>query len=219
MAQDLLLRADGCYPTGGVDLAKRVLAACKRLNQNAVHFGASEEAVRYLAKEGHKASIKVFLYMFGLEFRKVMAANPQWNQVCDDGSRPEALCPNNEDLKKAATAAMREYFRRVEADGFFYDGPVMIPRCCYCEYCQDKFKRLYGRELPRKQDEDPMAWKQLKAFRYESLKEWVSTLNTAIKEGNPKALFYTNCTGGLHRLWWLSARDPGLRDMIQVADE
>ncbi|MCG2681929.1 MAG: hypothetical protein L6455_18480, partial [Kiritimatiellae bacterium] len=31
--------------------------------------------------------------------------------------------------------------------------------------------------------------------------------------------FYTNCTGGLHRLWWLSARDPGLRDMIQVADE
>ncbi|MBU4198334.1 MAG: hypothetical protein KKE37_03385 [Verrucomicrobia bacterium] len=215
MSEGLLLRADGCYPTGGVDLAKRVLAACKKLNQNAVHFGASEEAVQYLVEQAHKASIKVFLYTFGQEFRKLMAQNRQWNQRYADGKISGILCPNNEDFLKASTSAMRIYFKKIAVDGFFYDGPSMPPQCCYCAFCRKKFKEQYGMEIPKEQDEDSMAWKQFKEFRYLSVARLAETLNLAIKEANPKALFYTNTTGGIHRLWWLSARDPALMGPVQ----
>jgi hypothetical protein len=81
----------------------------------------------------------------------------------------------------------------------------MYPDCCYCEHCQEKFRRKYGQPIP-KEDWKNDLWKRFLLFREESMAEFLRDARASLKEINPDGVIFLN-GGGWQASGWRVARD------------
>jgi hypothetical protein len=188
------LSAGGCvayYPTrvplhyrsrflGDRDAFGELVAGCRKLGMNVV-----------ARTDPHAAHQDIF------------DAHPDWIAVTADGKKrrhwadPElwvtcGLGPYNFEFMTEIT---REIMRMYKVDGIFsnrWDGSGM----CYCEHCQQNFKKFSGLELPRANNPLDEARRQYIVWRQARLFDLWRLWDGEIKKINPDASYIANAGGG-----------------------
>jgi Hypothetical glycosyl hydrolase 6/Beta-galactosidase trimerisation domain len=188
------LSAGGCvayYPTkvplhyrsrflGDRDAFGELVAGCRNLGMNVV-----------ARTDPHAAHQDVY------------DAHPDWIAVTADGKKrrhwadPElwvtcGLGPYNFEFMTEIT---REIVQMYKVDGIFsnrWDGSGM----CYCEHCQQNFKKYSGLELPRTNNPLDEARRQYIVWRQARLFELWRLWDGEIKKINPNAGYIANAGGG-----------------------
>jgi hypothetical protein len=94
---------------------------------------------------------------------------------------------------------------RYDIDGVFLDGPVVYPDCCFCAACREKFRALFGGDIPETEDWDDPRWKQFVGFRQNSMEDYLQDAREALKSIKPDAVLYLN--SGNWNSDWRAPRD------------
>jgi Hypothetical glycosyl hydrolase 6/Beta-galactosidase trimerisation domain len=188
------LSAGGCvayYPTkvplhyrsrflGDRDAFGELVAGCRKLGMNVI-----------ARTDPHAAHQEIF------------DAHPDWIAVTADGKKrkhwadPErwvtcGLGPYNFEFMTEIT---REIMQMYKVDGIFsnrWNGSGM----CYCEHCQQNFKKFSGLDLPRTNNPRDEARRQYIVWQQVRLFELWRLWDGEIKKINPNASFIANAGGG-----------------------
>jgi Hypothetical glycosyl hydrolase 6/Beta-galactosidase trimerisation domain len=188
------LSAGGCvayYPTkvplhyrsrflGDRDAFGELVAGCRKLGMNVI-----------ARTDPHAAH------------QDICDAHPDWIAVTADGKKrkhwadPElwvtcGLGPYNFEFMTEVT---REIMQMYKVDGIFsnrWNGSGM----CYCEHCQNNFKKFSGLDLPRTNDPRNEARRQYIVWRQRRLFDLWRLWDGEIKKINPHASFIANAGGG-----------------------
>lgn len=173
-------------------------------------FDQLREYLPYARKHGMRLLVYLNMHWYSYDFA---AKHPDWEQkmsTAESYGRANPLYGNgttfciNSPWRDWAFALIRETMR-TGVDGIFLDGPVVFPNCCYCEHCQDKFVRRFGRPIP-KEDWKSDLWKDFLVFREDSMAEFLRDARSSMKEVNPEGVIFLNA-GGWHASGWRVARD------------
>ena len=133
----------------------------------------------------------------------VYDAHPDWIAVDEKGKKQKhwadpqlwvtcALGPYNFEFMTDVT---REIMSLYKVDGIFsnrWEGSGM----CYCEHCQQNFKKASGLDLPRTTNPQDPARKQHILWKEARLFELWRLWNAEVKKINPGASFIANAGGG-----------------------
>ncbi len=89
-----------------------------------------------------------------LGVERILRENPSWQLVGpprEDGTQQKHnyICYNTP-YRELLYDEVREVLSAYEADGIYFD---QLPGSCYCQWCQAKFERQYGRPMPIVPDE------------------------------------------------------------------
>jgi hypothetical protein len=178
-------------------------------NCNAVVLALSEFDIDFwfpniveITKVAKNLGLKVYLDTWGIG--KWFGGEPPSVFLTNNPGNRQVSAFTNEPLPAACfnTKAFRDYFyglceklaTEVEADGFFWDEPhYALPKSyasltggagddwsCRCPVCQQKFKDLYGYEMPR------TLTKEVIAFRENEALEILKRASELIKEIRPE---------------------------------
>ncbi len=173
-------------------------------------FDLLREYLPYARKYGIKLLVYLNMHWYSYEFAR---KHPDWEQRLSTGEsygRVHPLYGNgttfcvNSPWREWAFKLIRETMK-TGVDGVFLDGPVIYPGCCYCEYCREKFRDIYGKQLPEENWLDE-TWKDFLKFREDSVAEFLRDARRHLKEINPKGIIFLNA-GGWHASGWRVARD------------
>jgi hypothetical protein len=147
-------------------------------------------------KRGMRTTLYFNVHYYTMEFAQKHA---DWVQVREGGGILDNLYGHGTTL--CVNSPWRDWVMELmkdlsayPIDGIFVDGPMFFPDTCYCQWCQAKFRKLHGRELPSKRTRQGQAAGQLLEFQGESLAEFMRDLNRVIKSANPNILLYGNHT-------------------------
>jgi len=152
---------------------------------------------RYLP-EAHKQGLRVLIYFnvhsYAMPFGE---AHSDWRQIREDGTPLTGVYETATSF--CVNSPYREWVFQIDRDlcaypidGIFYDGPIFFPETCYCHYCQEKFRRRYGAELPSKKERKGKRFAQLLDFQSASLADFLRDSQTVIKAINPNIALYMN---------------------------
>jgi len=152
---------------------------------------------RYLP-EAHKQGLRVFIYFnvhsYAMPFGE---AHSDWRQIREDGTPLTGVYETATSF--CVNSPYREWAFQIDRDlcaypidGIFYDGPIFFPQTCYCHYCQEKFRRRYGEDLPSKKERRGKRFEQLLEFQSASLADFLRDSQTVIKAINPNIALYMN---------------------------
>lgn len=188
------LSAGGCvayYPTkvplhyrskflGDRDSFGELVAGCRKLGMNVI-----------ARTDPHAATQAIY------------EAHPDWIAVTADGKPRKhwadpslwvtcGLGPYNFEFMTNVT---REIAQMYKVDGIFsnrWDGSGM----CYCQHCQQNFKKHSGLDLPRTNNPQDEARRQYIVWRQQRLFDLWRLWDGEIKKINPQASFIANAGGG-----------------------
>lgn len=172
------------------------------------------DSLRNYLPYAHKYGIKLLVYLnmhwFSYEFAK---QHPGWEQITSTGEPYGKLHPlYGNGTTFCVNSPWRDWaFKLIEevmktgVDGIFLDGPVVYPDCCYCEYCQEKFKSMYGKEIPKENWQDPL-WKEFIEFRENSMADFLRDAQETVLKINPNGVIFLNA-GSWQPGSWRVARD------------
>lgn len=147
-------------------------------------------------KRGMRTTLYFNVHYYTMEFAQ---KHPDWVQVREGGRTLDELYGHGTTLCVNSpwrdwVAALMKDLCAYPIDGIFVDGPAFFPETCYCHWCQEKFRRLHGRDLPSKCERQGPAASQLLEFQGASLAEFMRDINRVIKSANPNILLYGNHT-------------------------
>lgn len=172
------------------------------------------DCLRTYLPYARKYHIKLIVYLnmhwFSYEFAK---AHPGWEQITSNGEPYGKVHPlYGNGTTFCVNSPWRDWaFKLIEetmktgVDGIFLDGPVVYPDCCYCEFCQEKFRERYGREIPKEDWQDPL-WKAFIEFREDSMADFLKSAREAVLRINPEGVIFLNA-GSWQPGSWRVARD------------
>lgn len=162
----------------------------------------------------HKYGIKVISYLnmhwYSYEFAE---KHLDWEQIMSPGQsygRIHPLYGNgttfcvNSPWRDWAFGLIKEAMK-TGIDGVFLDGPVVFHDCCYCCYCQTKFREKYGKDIPKEDWRNPL-WKIFMEFREDSLAYFLKDAQEAVREIIPDGVIFLNA-GSWQPGGWRVARD------------
>jgi len=173
-------------------------------------FDLLREYLPHAKKYGIKLLVYLNMHWYSYEFAE---RHPDWEQRTSSGESYGRLHPLygngttfcvNSPWREWAFNLIRETMKS-GVDGVFLDGPVVYPDCCYCEYCQEKFEKRYGKPIP-KENWLEESWKDFLEFREDSMAEFLRDARRSLKEVNPKGVIFLN-SGGWQASSWRVARD------------
>jgi hypothetical protein len=160
------------------------------------HPDVLRETLPEARKRGMRTTLYFNVHYFTLEFAR---KHPDWVQVREGGGIMDkmyghgtTLCVNSP--WREWVAALMKDLGAYPIDGIFVDGPAFFPETCYCKWCQAKFRRLHGRDLPSKRERQGRGAAELLEFQGESLAEFMRDINRVLKSANPNILLYGNHT-------------------------
>jgi len=163
-------------------------------------------------KYAHREGIRVIIYFNVHWLSPEMAEkHKDWVQLRKDGSVIDDVyglgmspCVNSPGYRRWSFQVIRD-LAQYDIDGIFLDGPIFIASGCYCQACKEKFKRIYGKDLPTREDWEDQTWKEFIEFRYDSIAEYMKDAYNTLKKVKPEAIMYMNGQG----LWpsWPNGRD------------
>ena len=147
-------------------------------------------------KRGMRATIYFNVHYFTMEFAK---KHPDWVQVVEGGGIMDKMyghgttfCVNSP--WRDWVAALMNDLSKYPLDGIFVDGPAFFPETCFCHWCHDKFRTLYGHDLPSKRERKGKGAAELLEFQGISLADFMRDINRVIKSNNPNIMLYGNHT-------------------------
>lgn len=175
------------------------------------NFDCVREYLPYAHKYGIRLLVYLNMHWYAYRFAD---KNPNWEQKIGSGQSYGKIHPLYGDgTTFCVNSPWRDWaFRLIKetaktgADGIFLDGPVVFPDCCYCPYCQEKFKKIYAQDIPREENWKDNLWKNFIEFRRDSLAEFLLNARNALKEINSQGIIFLNA-GGWKPQGWRCARD------------
>ena len=159
------------------------------------HTAAYEEAIHgnilddYL-KEAHKKDIREIIYWNVHSTEDFYIKHPEWVQYDKNNvpyriySTHYLLCINSPWAEHFFTQLGKLCSHDI--DGVFLDGPVFLADGCYCEYCQNRFKMIYNKDI------SIASYKDMLKFKVDSVTRFIKQSNKVIKEVNSNILLYIN---------------------------
>lgn len=201
------------------DVQSLVEIQCDVLNFNVVHQGfaaliggetgtfyfeseVAEKVPRdYLAEylpAAHKKGLKVIVYQNAHWCSDIFAKkHPDWVQV-NSKNQPiitgygsgNIFCVNGPwgDWLVSVISDLAKY----EIDGVFLDGPFFVQNGCYCNYCREKFRKIYKSEIPSHPDIRKENGRKFYEFRVESVKGLLKRVRLALRTVRPGTVLYLN---------------------------
>ena len=160
--------------------------------------------------EARKNGLRIFIY-FNVHWYTMgfTGQHPEWRQIRENGQPLDRVYDTGSDF--CVNTPWREWVFQVlrdlaayPIDGIFFDGPVYRPDTCYCRYCRDKYRKLYGREMPSKAQRTGREFAQLVEFQANSLKDILHDSNRILKGIRPGLALYMN--GGVRGANWATGR-------------
>ena len=160
--------------------------------------------------EAHKRGLKILIY-FNVHWYTVKFAeqHPDWRMTRENGQPLDKVYDTGADF--CVNTPWREWVFQVlrdlaaeGVDGIFFDGPVYRPDTCYCHYCREKYRKIYGGEMPTKTKRTGKAFAQLVEFQANSLKDFLHDSNKLLKGIRPGLALYMN--GGVRGANWATGR-------------
>ncbi len=170
----------------------------------------NEDFLGAYVPEAHRRGIRVMIY-FNVHWyhKKFGEQHPDWRQVREDGRPIDDVYSTGTSF--CINGPWREWVFQVlrdlcayPIDGIFYDGPIFFPDTCYCRYCREKYRKLYGGEMPSKKVHRGEAFQKLLEFQVRSMNDFLRDSRQVIKSINPEIAFYMN--GGVRGGNWATAR-------------
>lgn len=172
------------------------------------------DSLRSYLPYAHKYGIKLLVYLnmhwFSYDFAR---KHPGWEQMTSGGESYGRLHPLygngttfcvNSPWRDWAFKLIGEVMK-TGVDGVFLDGPVVYPDCCYCDSCREKFRSIYGEDIPEEDWQDPL-WKEFVEFREMSMADFLRDAQNAVLKINPNGVIFLNA-GSWHPGGWRVARD------------
>ncbi|MCK5757702.1 MAG: beta-galactosidase trimerization domain-containing protein [Clostridiales bacterium] len=145
---------------------------------------------RYL-EESKKNNLRQILYWnVHCVYEETILEHPNWKQKFKNGDDVRAY--GNQYLICINSPWMDEYLKNLiklcnhKLDGLFLDGPLFAQGGCYCEYCQTKFKKAYGREI------FDAEYNEYLEFRANSVTDMIKATYETKEERNPDIKLYIN---------------------------
>jgi len=160
------------------------------------HAGLPNDFLGESVAECRKNGIRTLAY-YSLTVDKYAYDNyPHWREMREDGTPvpvggPWAMvCCHAPYADELVLPQIEEIAKDYPVDGFWIDIPGGRP--CYCQYCKDKFKLLYNREL---EDASP---EEHRAFHMEGTTRVLKEARIICDKYNPDLVLLTNESWGLH---------------------
>ena len=151
----------------------------------------TKNVAKTIIDEAHNEGMKVIAYYRHMEDRYMQKLHPDWTSVDWENKpigkeRGNYLCFNSpyKDFVKQRLIELT----RFGADGFYFDDKHMSPAGCWCQYCQDAFKKSTGNEHPLKEDiKDPL-WHKLIDFNNTVIENAFREWQEGVKKINGEAV-------------------------------
>lgn len=149
-----------------------------------------EQLDRYLSKAHSKGLREILYWNVHCVYENTISEHPEWKQKNIDGEALKAygnqylICINSPWINEYE-ANLKKLFNH-ELDGLFLDGPVFRNDGCYCEYCREKFKGRYGKELTEAELHEFLE------FRTDSVTEMIKMTHDIKQEKRPETRLYIN---------------------------
>ncbi|MBN2851128.1 MAG: beta-galactosidase trimerization domain-containing protein [Clostridia bacterium] len=149
-----------------------------------------EKLDRYL-KEAKKNNLREILYWnVHCVYEETILLHPEWKQLDKKGNPIRAY--GNQYIICINSPWRETYEKNLEKlcqhplDGLFLDGPVFMQNGCYCEYCQEKFKNQYHKEIFKSE------YSEFLAFRRDSVTEMIKNTFETKNAINSDIMLYIN---------------------------
>ena len=179
-----------------------------------VHAKMKDDMVREALEEARRRGIHVILMVGHTANKYLYKLHGDWAQVnrhgevimlehvpaSEQGYEPEwpILCLNSpfiEHVKREVIEALGLGASGILLDSFRYQPDP--DKSCYCRWCQDRFRREHGYEMPRDPDWSDSRWRTLWEWRYKVVTEKLREIKRMILETAPGApLLYNSHPGG-----------------------
>ena len=147
--------------------------------------------------ECHKNDMKVIAYYSVGWLSSVQMNHPEWmernlkgetiNTIGVPTKGPWAnICLNSPYVTEVVLPELREIFTKYDADGVWID--IIECNPCHCEYCKEKYRKQFGKEMP---DNDI----ELDEFVTQTKYEFIDKCEQLIHSINPEVAFTYNTAG------------------------
>jgi hypothetical protein len=172
-----------CYDEGGYPVYDSELAPKDS------HVGPYD-VLRLLRDGTRRRGQRLFVGVLGQPNLYVSRAHPGWRVRDQNGVSREWVvidsCPNSP-YGDYIARLVGEVAAKYEPDGFYVEGFAQFAGMgCHCSYCQEKFRREYGREIPKGSYAELAADREFNEFRYNAVADVTRRIRQAIDQVNPK---------------------------------
>ena len=112
---------------------------------------------------------------------EIMKRHPDWNRSDVNGNEIDrALCYHSGVAERYLWPMIREIMAKYHPDGWWFDGSCFTVRLCYCDRCQQRFRRETGAAPPRSRN-DPN-WSAYHEMQRQVYREFVHKTAAVIHE-------------------------------------
>jgi hypothetical protein len=165
------------------------------------------EVLEEIQRQRAEDRLKVILYFTATVDHSAAKERPAWRQVNKDGvglylkdmfgqRQWDFVCFNS---------PWRDYFLRIMNEaaelyadrypgvvGLYVDEPHFAPQGCYCAWCREGFRSMYGSDLPRDFREDRTLWMNMHRFQMQSLVRFLEDVNREVISRRPELVWTWN---------------------------
>ena len=148
----------------------------------------------HIEREAHRQGLKFVACFLGVQGNTYMSdEHPEWVRRERDGElapkwpgyTSRTLCPNSP-MGDYLVDVAADLMRRYNLDGIYVEG-ITYGMGCYCSFCQERFRRHAGRDLPREGLEQDAEYLQ---FRLDTVTNFYRKLRAAIDATSPETVLF-----------------------------
>ena len=172
--------------------------------QSPNHF-LTGDSLKKVVQACQEAGIRVISRVDFSKVRKPLyEQHPEWAYVSPKGEIINYhdlihMCFNSDYQQVVAMEIIREIIREVKPDGLFlnmagYSVALDYTRgyqgICQCKNCRERFYRMYGLDLPQREDPDDPVYQTYKEFQSVTQKSYYEKIKEVIAQEKPDLLFF-----------------------------
>jgi hypothetical protein len=179
-----------------------------------------QDLIETLAFKAHKAGLKFVICFLGMSANTYCTtAHPDWIQIDANGTPIRqwpgyyfrSMCPNSPYSDYLYDVAC-DLLKRYKIDGIYLEGIYVAGSgFCHCKYCEDFFKKRFGRDIPT---ENYQFDNQYTEYRQVSAAKIFEKIRKAIDDVSPNTILFS-CMGGVP---WYSNGAFSVRDISPYSD-
>jgi hypothetical protein len=160
----------------------------------------------------HAAGIRVIgRFDFSKVNEEIARRHPEWLSRDRAGNAyppyngQQPTCLNGGYQQTSLFAILSEALDRYPLDGVFFN-MIGYPRhdysgrdlgICHCRGCQDRFREMYGSDLPHQEDAQDPVYRQYQEFCGRTIRDQFERVRQLVKDKNPKAAVCTYTSDGV----------------------
>lgn len=177
------------------------------------HPKVKGDLIKEAVEEGKKCGINVIVMIGHTANKYLYQKKTEWAQVTKDGDpivlehipferrfyEPEwpLMCINSPFMEYVHKEV--EEVLSLNVDGVFLDSfryQPDIEKACYCKWCQERFRKEFGYEMPREIDWSDVRWRELWKWRYKVVVDRIREISQKIRSKSKNVLLMYNSHPG-----------------------